>query len=117
MHPSQAAQSLHDALDLLDDAIGLVRKALNHNPSDDERRDLEQLQLRLEAERAVLQAEYDAALDGGTAVQAPSTEQVNKVATLSGQVATATKQANLASDAIALGGKIFDLATEIVKHG
>ena len=117
MPPSNAAQRLHDALDLLDDAIGLSRKAMNHNPSEDEERGLQQLRLRLESERAVLQAEFNAALVEATAVQAPSAAQVNKIAKLSDQVAKATKQADVANEAIVLGGKIFDLATEIVTHG
>jgi len=114
--PSKAADDLHDALDLLDDTIALVRKALNHNPSDSERRDLEQLLLRLKSERGVLQAEFDFVLDKDTEVQAPSTTQVAAVADLSNKVAQATQQANLSSDAVALAGKVFDLATSIVTH-
>lgn len=107
---------LHDALDLVEDAIALVRKALNHNPSDGERRDLEQLLLRLEAERGVLQSEFDAADEGETLVQGPTATQMKAVAALAAKVDTATKQANLSANAIALGGKVFDLATAIVKH-
>jgi ATP-dependent Clp protease ATP-binding subunit ClpA len=117
MPPSQKARDLHKAVDLLDDAIALVRKALNHNPSDSERRDLEQILLRLESERGVLQAEFDSALEEDTEVQAPSTTQIATVADLSDKVAQATQQANLSSEAIALGGKVFDLATSIVTHG
>jgi hypothetical protein len=115
--PSKAADDLHDALNLVDHAIALVRKALNHNPTDSERRDLQTLMFRLESERAVLQAGFDAALAEDTAVLAPSPEQVAKVASLAGDVSRATQHANLSSDAIALGGKVFDLATEIVTHG
>jgi hypothetical protein len=107
---------LHDSLDLVEDAIGLVRKALNHNPPDGERRDLEQILLRLEAERGVLQAEFDAAAEGTTEVQGPTAAQMKAVAAFAAKVDAATKRANLSSDAIALGGKIFDLATAIVKH-
>lgn len=113
---SKKAKDLHAVVDLLDDAIALVKKALNHNPTVAEERDLEQILLRLEAERSVLQAEYDDALEGATGVQGPTPAQVQQVADLSNQVATATTQAQLSSDAIALGGRIFDLAGKIVKH-
>jgi len=113
---SKKARDLHAAVDLIDDAIALVKKALNHNPTDAEERDLEQILLRLEAERSVLQAEFDDALEGVSGVQAPTAEQVQQVADLSNEVATATTQAHLSSDAIALGGQVFDLASKIVSH-
>jgi hypothetical protein len=111
------ADDLHDSLDLMDDTIGLIRKALNHNPSDAQRRDLEQNLLRLNAERGVLQAEFDSAEEGDTEVQGPSTAQMQAVASLSARVETATKNANLSSNAIALGGQVFSLLSQVVKHG
>ena len=116
MPPSQKARDLKKVLDLLDDAIALVRKALVGNPGDAERRALEQLLLRLGSERGVQQAEFDAELAGETGVQGPKPAQVAKVSALSDEVAQATQGAILASEAIALGGKVFELATSIITH-
>ena len=117
MPPSPKARNLKKVLDLMDDTIALVRRALVANPSDSERRALEQLLLRLESERAVTQAEFDAELAGGTDVQGPKPAQLTKVSALSNDVAQATHGAVAASKAIALGSTVFDLATTIITTG
>lgn len=116
MPPSQKARNLKKVLDLLVDTITLVRKALLNNPGDSERRALEQLLLRLESERGVQQAEFDAELAKKTGVQGPKSAQVEKVSALSDEVAQAANGAILASTAITLGRKVFDLATSIITH-
>lgn len=114
MPPSQKARGLKKVLDLLDDAIALVRKALVNNPGDAERRALEWNLLRLEAERGVYQAEFNAELAKETNVQGPTPAQVREVSTLSKKVAQAAQGAIVAGNAIVLAGKVFDLATSII---
>lgn len=116
MPPSQKARGLKKVLDLLDDAIALVRKALVNNPGDAERRSLERLLLRLESERGVCQAEFNAELAKESNVQGPTPEQVKEISTLSNKVAQAAQGAIVASNAIVLAGKVFDLATSMITH-
>lgn len=114
MPPSPKARNLQKVLDLMDVTIALVRRALLDNPSDSERRSLEQQLLRLKSERAVQQEEFDAELAGGTDVQGPTPAQLKRISALSDDVEKATRVTIVASDAIGLASKVFALATAII---
>lgn len=114
MPPSKKARNQKMVVDLLDDTIALVRKALVGNLSDAERRSLEQLLLRLESERGVHQAELDAELAKETGVQGPKPAQVAEVGALSNKVVQAAQETILAGNVIALGSEVFALATSII---
>jgi hypothetical protein len=102
------------AIELVDDAIALVEIALLNNPSTEDERALRRNLLRLEAERSVLEAELDAALDADTAVQGPGAAQQAEIERLSNAVESATNAAVAASLAIALTAKVLDLTISVV---
>lgn len=112
--PTDHVAALLNALALLDDSLALVGIAKNHNPSDDESRALDRLEVRLEAERTVLQAEVDAAVNDGTNIQGPSAAQVTEIGTLTDQVEQATNNEIAVSDAITLASSSLDVLTSIV---
>jgi len=104
---------LLDALELLDDSIALVHVAMNQNPSADEERRLNQQELRLQAERGVLEAEINSSVAGQPA-QGPTPTQHAEIARLSSQVEAATQANVAASAAIALVSDALGLVTQIV---
>lgn len=105
--------NLLDSLDLVDEAIGLVQVALNHNPGADDARTLNQQALRLEAERGVLQAEIDAAADASPA-QGPTPAQHAAIVALTVQVEAAANANAATSQAIALASQALGLITQVV---
>ena len=104
---------LLDSLELVDDAIGLVGVGLNQNPSMDEERTLSQQELRLKAERGVLQAEVNAAASWQSA-QGPSDTQHAAIVALSIQVEAATNANAAASLAIGLVSETLGLIAQVV---
>lgn len=106
--------ALLHAIELVDSAIALAEGALNDNPSPEEERALNQTLLRLNAERAVLEAELDAALNEDTAVQGPNAAQLAQIESLSKQVEQATSAGAAADAKIALAGKVLNVAAAIV---
>lgn len=104
---------LLDSLELVDNAIALVRVALNQNPGMDDTRALNQQVLRLQAERGVLEAEINAAV-GGQAVQGPSSAQHAAIAALSTQVESAVSANAAAGQAINLASRVLGLISQVV---
>jgi hypothetical protein len=107
---------LLDSITLVDNATTLAEAALLNNPSVEDDRALRRLLLRLKAERAVLDAELDAALAEESSVQGPSTAQLAQIEVLTAQVEQATNAGAAVNASIALVGKVLDLATAIVAH-
>jgi hypothetical protein len=110
------SDDLKDALDLVDETIELVENTKDDHPKPEERRRLGRELERLNSKRGLLQAKFDASRNAGSAVKGPTTTQVAQVASLSNQVAAAAAQADTFSAAIAVAGKVFDLAGEIITH-
>lgn len=104
------------AIALVDDAIALAESALLRNPSTEEERALRRNLLRLQAERAVLEAELNAALDQSTGVQAPGAAQLAEIVALSDEVEAATNAALAASAAVALTARVLDLSISVVTN-
>jgi len=71
--------------------------------------------LRLEAERAVLEAELDAALDGQSVVPGPSPEQLTEIVSLVEEVEAATQQRVTAGAVIALAAQSLALVADAVQ--
>jgi hypothetical protein len=111
---TSVAEILH-AIELADDTLTLVDIALSNNPSPDDERALRRQKLRLEAERAVLEAELDAALDGNAAAQGPSAAQLAEVLNLVQAVEAATHQRAVAGNVLGLASKSLALITDLVK--
>jgi hypothetical protein len=112
---ASVSEILH-AIELVDDALAMVDMALNNNPSADEERALRQRKLRLEAERAVLEAELDAALDGNVVAQGPSPAQLAEIVSLVQSVEDATNQRAAASSVLSLASKALGLIADVVKN-
>ena len=72
--------------------------------------------LRLEAERAVLEAELDAAMDGNATAQGPSATQLAVIVSLVDKVEAATNQQAAASLVLSLASKALALVTDVVKN-
>lgn len=102
------------AIDLVDKGITAAQIGLNHNPEVEDERSLNRILLRLNAERAVLEAELDSAMAADPGVQAPDANQIAAIDSLSTQVEMATNAAVAASDIIELTSKVLDLASSIV---
>ena len=105
---------LLDAIAVVDGAIALAEGALHDNPSLAEERALNRTLLRLNAQRAALEAELDAALAGSTLVQGPSDAQLAQIAALSEEVELATNAAATVSARIALTTKVLTLASSVL---
>ena len=112
---ASVSEILH-AIELADDTLAMLDMALNHNPSLDEERALRRRTLRLEAERAVLEAELDAALDGNAVAQGPSPAQLAEIVSLVEAVETATNQRAATSSVLSLASKSLALITDVVKN-
>jgi hypothetical protein len=108
---------LLSAIHLVDVALAVVGKALTRNPSLGDKRALNQHKLRLNAERSVLQAEFDAAIAGHTGVQGPGSAAIAEIDRLTAIAEAATRSAISASQAIKLGTDVLGLATEVVAPG
>lgn len=104
---------LLDSLELVNDALALVHLGLGNNPSMDQARTLNQQELRLAAERDVLKAEIDSAING-QAVQGPTTAQHAAISALSAQVEAATQANAAATQTIALASLALGLLTQVV---
>lgn len=103
-----------DALALVFRAIRATRRALNSNPSKEEERKLNKRLLRLEAERADLEAMLDAIIDGEALDVAPPTPaDVENIANLTKQVAGLTKANLTAAGALNVTSKVLDLAMKV----
>lgn len=109
---ASVSEILH-AIELVDDALAMIDMALNNNPSVDEERALRRRKLRLEAERAVLEAELDAALDGNAAAKGPSPEQLAQIVSLVQKVEAATNQQAAAGSVLSLASKALALVAEV----
>ena len=103
-----------DALDLVDEAIEFTRNALDDHPPLNEKRLLQDALDALNIKRGVLQARFNQAKNAATAVVGPTPDQIARVATLSNEVESATRDALVASASVALATKVLDLATSIV---
>lgn len=112
---ASVSEILH-AIELMDDTLAMVDMALNNNPSADEERALRRRKLRLEAERAVLEAELDVALDGNAVAQGPSPAQLAAIVLLVEQVEAATNQRAAASSVLSLASKALALITDVVTN-
>lgn len=110
---ASVSEILH-AIELVDDALAMVDMALNNNPSVDEERALRRRTLRLEAERAVLEAELDAALDGNAVAQGPSPAQLAQIVSLVEKVEAATNTRAAASGVLSLASKSLALIADVV---
>lgn len=100
------------AIELVDNTLALVDNALINNPSKDDERALNRLNLRLEAERSELRADLRSLLKGAVA-PSPSPVDIEQMAALSMQVEQATNSAIAASAAITLVRKSLDFAIDI----
>jgi ATP-dependent Clp protease ATP-binding subunit ClpA len=109
------SEILH-AIELVDDALAMVDMALNSNPNPDQERALRRQRLRLEAERAVLEAELDAALDSSSSAQGPNAAQLAEIVALVEAVETATNQQAAISNVLSLGSQALGLITDVVKN-
>jgi C4-type Zn-finger protein len=114
MSNSSTVAELLQAIFLVDQSIALLETQLASNPSTDEERTLRRNLLRLQAERAVLEAELDAALDNSTGVQAPSTGQLAEIEGLLNRVEAATNSAVSAAQGIRLTTRVLELVTKVV---
>jgi len=108
------SELLH-VIELADDTLAMIDKALNNKPSVDEERALRRHTLRLEAERTVLEAEIDPAMDGRTLAQGPSPGQLAEVVSQVERVAAATRQRAAAGVVIPLAATSLELITGAVK--
>jgi hypothetical protein len=111
---ASVSEILH-TIELADATLGMVDGALNNNPSVEEERALRRLLLRLEAERTMLEAELDAAMDDKSVAQGPSPEQLAEIVSLVEAVEAATNQRAAASSVITLATKSLGLVTDAVK--
>jgi hypothetical protein len=111
---SDSVPEILHAIDLVDKAITAAQIGLNHNPSVEDERALNRILLRLNAERAVLEAELDSAMAADPGVQAPDAGQLAAIESLSSQVELATNAAIVVSDIVGLSSKVLDLASSIV---
>lgn len=111
---ASVSEILH-AIELVDDTLAMIDMALNNNPNVEEERALRRLTLRLEAERAVLEAELDAALDGNAVAQGPTPEQLAAIVSLVEKVEAATNQRAATSAVLTLGANSLGLVTDVVK--
>jgi len=105
---------LLSSMALVDAAIALAKKALLDNPSVAQERDLNRLVLRLEAERAILEADLDAALAESTKVKGPTAAQLEQIERLSNEVESATNSAMAVSARIGIAQKALDLVSSIL---
>jgi hypothetical protein len=96
---SDKVPDLLTAIDTVDAARALAESALGTNPTIDEDLELRRTLLRLSSERAVLEVELDAALEGSTSVHASSEAQLVELAALREEVDNAT--ANVAASVAA----------------
>lgn len=113
MKESDLISHLLLSIELVDKTIAKVETALKQNPSIDEERVLRKQLLQLQQERAALEAELNAVLDGQTKVNAPTKAQMAAVETLLGAVETATNRAAVASSGIKLASRVLGLLVEV----
>jgi len=103
-------QALSDALEMVDDAIEVARKALLGNPDREERLRLNELILELEAKRAKIVNKM-AALGRKTGqIAMPSKSRIEKMKALATQVDDLTRSAQGAGKAIEVAGKVLEMA-------
>jgi ATP-dependent Clp protease ATP-binding subunit ClpA len=113
MNESDLISHLLQSIELVDQAIAAVETALNSNPSPDEERALRKKLLQLQQERAALQAELDAVLDGDTQVNAPTKAQMVQVEALLTEVERARNQALSAATGIRLASRVLGLLVDV----
>ena len=111
---TDSVPGLLDSITLVDAAISLAESALLDNPSKEDERSLNRSILRLQAERASLDAQLDAALASETAVLGPSPAQLAVIESLTAQVEKAAAATATVSAGIALSGKVIDLMAKVV---
>lgn len=103
-----------NALALVFDSISLARKGLRLNPSKEEERKLNKTLLRLEVERADLEAMLDALADDDPVGVAPPTQaQVDEIAALTGEVEGLTRANLTAAGALSAASKVLALAVAV----
>ena len=113
MNEGDLISHLQLALDLVDKTIAVVETALRSNPSPDEERALRKQLLQLQREKAALEAELDAALDGETKVNAPTNAQMVEVEALLEAVESASNHALAASAGVKLAARVLGLLVEV----
>lgn len=103
------------AIGVVSDTLGIVQGTLDAgNPTPEQERALRRLQLRLEVELAVLEAEFDRALNGGTQVQGPTEAQLAEIGELTDEVELLANQSATVSARIALATKVLEVASSIL---
>ena len=109
-----AVDALDDALDLLDTAILMVRKAIENNPSPDRKLQLMQRRTDLETRKNELEALRRNILQRGTVIAAPSSDVMSAVLGLVRRVSQARQDGATAEACLALAGQCLDSAANIV---
>ncbi len=103
-------QRLSDAYELAEDGIVVAKNGLLENPTPEDRRALDKQILELAEESAIVEAKMIAVRRGDGGIAMPTQAQVDDIARLAGEVETLRNQSAAAGDAVALAGKILDLA-------
>ena len=103
-------QALSDAYELIEDAIVLAKNGLLENPTPEERRSLDKQILELAERSAIVEAKMLAARRGEERIAMPSKTQLDSIAVLTGEVEALRNQSVAAADAIALAGRVLEMA-------
>ncbi len=114
MADENTEDQMEAALALVYGAIHVSNDALRSNPSKVEKRILLKRRARLEAERADLEGMLDALADGEAIdVDAPTDQQVNDIADLTGKVEQQRRADVTIAAALEITGDVLVLATEL----
>jgi hypothetical protein len=111
--PMTPIGALGAALSLVFEAIKLAEKGLEKNPSKEDERELNETLIKLERQRAEIQAKMDALIAHTRVVAGPTPEQVARIAALTAEVGARTNASVTASAAVALSSRALALATEV----
>lgn len=104
--------ALSQLSDLMDDAVLMIDLRLDDNPSPENRRLLWEERDRLVREKAVVESKISALLDAPV-IDPPNPQQVSAMAALTAEVERALHAAQAASAALALSGRVFEIARTV----
>jgi HAMP domain-containing protein len=108
----EAFRTLSEALEMVEDALALVRQGLNANPTKEERRQLDEDILELALKRTRLTSALLALGRGDATITPPTPGQIAEIKALAARVDQLTRESIAASDAVKEAGRVLDLLAQ-----
>ena len=105
-------ESFSDSLEMVEDAIVAARQALLENPTKEERRELNEQILELEAKRAKITNKLIALGRPGAAVSPPTDAQIAEIKGLAEEVDKLTRASEGAARAISVAPRGLDMVAK-----